>query len=235
MSIRANHTHDQESGCLICGKPVIYRTQIATYRCSLCGATFESNAVCQDGHYVCDKCHAAGGDKMSALLCGSDEKDPIKLFHQVIRLDGVHMHGPEHHYIVPSVLLTAYRNNGRDIDLKAALETARQRGGEVPGGICGFWGACGAAIGAGIYASIVTGSNPLNPEVWGIPQRLTARCLDAMADIGGPRCCKRVSQIAIKTAARFTGEHFGVEIPAEDLPCTLYMRITSRKKPKKQV
>ena len=36
-------------------------------------------------------------------------------------LPSVHMHGPEHHAIVPCVLLTAFRNNGEHMDYDAAL------------------------------------------------------------------------------------------------------------------
>mgnify|MGYP002869165356 CR=1 FL=1 len=68
-------------------------------------------------------------------------------------LPQVHMHGPEHHGIVPCVLLTAYRNNGGEVDLPSSLREAVRRAKQVPGGTCGYWGACGAAIGAGIDIS----------------------------------------------------------------------------------
>ncbi len=51
-----------------------------------------------------------------------------------------HMHGPEHHVMVGSALLTAYKNAGGEIDLSAALLEMQKRGKCVPGGACGFWG-----------------------------------------------------------------------------------------------
>lgn len=43
-------------------------------------------------------------------------------------LPSVHMHGPEHHAIVPCVLLTAFRNNGEHMDYDAALsEICKER------------------------------------------------------------------------------------------------------------
>lgn len=72
-----------------------------------------------------------------------------------------HMHGPEHHIMVGMALLTAYKNSGGDIDLKKSLIEMNNRGRSVPGGACGFWGACGAGISAGMFVSIVTGSTPL--------------------------------------------------------------------------
>ena len=222
MKVQVRRKTFARSGCLICGSSVVYKTESARQVCRICGDSFEADAVCEAGHYVCDGCHASSQRDFTKLLHDSDEKDPVKLFEAVMRLENVHMHGPEHHSIVPCVLLAAYRNNGGEIELAPALETAVRRGGQVAGGSCGYWGACGAAVGAGIYASIITGSHPLNKAAWSIPQELTARCLEKIAVTGGPRCCKRTSRIAIETAVRFTGERFGVELPMESSPCTFY-------------
>ena len=218
MKVQIRRRGSRRSGCLICGKPVVYSAESVRRTCKMCGLKFEANAVCENGHYVCDKCHAQ--NDFLKLLRHSSETDPIKLFLNVAALRGVHMHGPEHHSIVPCVMLAAYRNNGGKIDLDKALETAVLRGSQLPGGICGFWGACGAAVGAGIFVSIVSGATPLNPEVWSLPQLLTSSCLKRMAEIGGPRCCKRTSRIALEEAAGFAKEHFDIEIPVEQPPCT---------------
>ncbi len=210
------------TGCLICGNPIVYKADFRLLTCAICKQSFQANAVCEEGHYVCDRCHTLEDTAYCQLLLNSPEKDPVKLFLQAVQLPAVHMHGPEHHSIVPCVLLTAYRNNGGDIQLDTAMGEAVQRGGKVPGGICGFWGVCGAAAGAGIYASIVTGSSPLNGKVWSIPQMLTARCLDAIAKAGGPRCCKRTSFIAIETAVQFTREHFYINMPYGTPHCVHY-------------
>ena len=208
------------TGCLVCGKPIVYSADSAVVTCHLCGKQYETNAICEVGHYVCDKCHSSSQPDYLKLLRSSGEKDAAVLFRQVVELKSVHMHGPEHHSIVPCVMLTAYRNNGGAIDLNAALETATKRGAKLPGGTCGYWGACGAAIGAGIYAAIILGSSPLNTGVWSAPQQLTALCLSRIAELGGPRCCKRTSLISIETAAQFTQEQTGVTIPAELLTCS---------------
>ena len=222
MKSQDHNQRDSHSGCLVCGKPIVYSMESVARVCHLCGGIFESNAACEDGHYICDKCHASGWRDFLGLLRNSGEKDPVRMFNQIAELESVHMHGPEHHAIVSCIMLVAYHNNGCEIDLDAALNVAEERGAQVPGGICGFWGACGAAIGAGIYMSVLTNSNPLNTEVWSLPQLLTSRCLEAIAEIGGPRCCKRTSRIAIETAVRFTKERFSVEMPVGDYPCTFY-------------
>ena len=95
-----------------------------------------------------------------------------------------HMHGPEHHVLVGSALLTAYKNAGGDIDLSKALIEMQARGKKVPGGACGFWGACGAGISTGIYMSIATKATPLTVEPWSLSNRMTARALEAIGNNG---------------------------------------------------
>lgn len=190
--------------------------------CAQCHRKFISNAVCETGHFICDDCHSTGWPGYIHLLNRTNEKSPIRLLQQVMNMPSVHMHGPEHHIIVPCVLITAYKNNGGDIDLEESLEEAIRRGGQVPGGTCGFWGVCGAAAGAGIYTSIVTESNPLNGEVWHLPQILVSLCLAKLAEVGGPRCCKRTSHLVVETAIAFTKEFLSVSIPYEPLPCTFF-------------
>lgn len=220
MTEKQNSNGKYHSGCLICGKPLIYEEKSRMHICAVCGETFESNAVCEEGHFVCDRCHGSGLSDVLAVLRSSEERNPEKLFLDIAKLPSVHMHGPEHHSIVPCVLLTAYRNNGGNIHLDDALREAVRRGRQVPGGFCGFWGVCGAAAGAGIYASILLESGPLNAERWPIPQKLTARCLENIASLGGPRCCKRTVRTAIKTAVEFTKEQTGIEMPSGGEACS---------------
>ena len=222
VSIKRRPAGEHRVGCLICGKPLVYGTEAAARKCEICGGTFHSEAVCEAGHYICDGCHGAGVPETTRLLLESRERDPVALFLKIAAIKSVHMHGPEHHSIVAGVLLTAYKNNGGNIDLGSALREAAKRGGQVPGGTCGYWGVCGAAAGAGIYASIVMRSGPLNGEVWHLPQMLTARCLKSIAKVGGPRCCKRTVRLAIEAAAAFTAEHLGVIMPLSAPKCTFH-------------
>ena len=209
-----------DAGCLLCGSPLVYAPRATERTCLLCGETRLSACVCEKGHYVCDRCHAAGLEaEFIPLLLRSPEKDPQKLLEEVFALPGVHMHGPEHHAIVPCVLLAAYRNCGGELELSSALAEALKRGRQVPGGVCGYWGVCGAAAGAGIYFSILTRSTPLAGEVWDLPLRLSSRCLSAVAEAGGPRCCKRTARIAVREAAAFTRERLGLTMPETQLVC----------------
>lgn len=211
---------EYSENCLVCGKPLVYFTTIEKKECCICHKVKDANASCEDGHFVCDECHVSGAGAVISYLLQTDEKDPITLYLNVCKLKSVHLHGPEHHSIVPCVLLAAYHNCGGDIELSECLNEAWVRGKKMSGGACGFLGVCGAAAGAGIFASIVSDASPLTPAEWEIPQRLTARCLERMCDIGGPRCCKRTGRIAIECAAQYSAEVFGVTIPVSSPGCT---------------
>ena len=210
---------DKKKNCAVCGKPLIYFEEEKLLECRLCHKLKPANAACEDGHFICDECHAGGGAEIMDALLRSDEKDPVALFLRLCGREEVHLHGPEHHSIVPCVLLTAYRNCGGRIDLERSLREAWKRGQKIAGGSCGFLGTCGAAAGAGIFASIVSGATPMTPEKWGIPQRLAARCLEKNAETGGPRCCKRTGRLAIECAAAFSEKEFGVAMPCSRPPC----------------
>lgn len=137
----------------------------------------------------------------------------------------VHMHGPEHHILAGAALLAAYRNAGGEIDLPAALEEMIRRGSMVPGGFCGLAGACGAAISAGMCYSIATKTNPLSTESWGETNLLTAACLTAIGRVGGPRCCKRDTYLALETAVRCIREQTGIAIERQKQPrCEFFPR-----------
>lgn len=215
---------DNHQNCILCGKPLIYYSEERMLECCICHKTKPANASCEDGHYVCDECHENGGGAILDLLLHSREKNPLVLLEQVFWLPQVHLHGPEHHSIVPCVLITSFHNCGGDIQFERCLYEAWTRGKKIPGGACGFLGVCGAAAGAGVFASIVSGATPLTERQWEIPQRLTVSCLEAIAGIGGPRCCKRTCRIAIEHAAAFSEIEFGISMPITKILCRYWVR-----------
>ena len=210
------HSNDE---CLICKAPLEYLETAEPMRCAICFKTFDSTARCVKGHYVCDDCHRRGIDAIVGVCLAETSQNPHEIIVKMMEMPFCHMHGPEHHIMVGAALLTAYRNAGGQIDLEKALEQMQSRGRQVPGGICGFWGSCGAAVSTGIFVSIVTGSTPLGKEEWGLSNLMTSRALHAIGTIGGPRCCKRNSYIAITEAVAFAREHLGVEMELGEIKC----------------
>lgn len=209
-----------EGACLVCGKPIIYFDKAKKMKCIMCHKTFESYASCEDGHFVCDECHAKKGIDMVMEECkNSTSKNPIVLLQKLMEDPYIYMHGPEHHVMVGAVLLTAYHNCGGEIDLDEALEEIKHRGGQYPGGSCGLWGACGAAVSTGMFMSILTKATPLTGKSWRMSNEMTAKALEEIAKLGGPRCCKRNSFTAVKVAAEYVRENMGIvmELPEKIL------------------
>ncbi|MBO5928704.1 MAG: SAM-dependent methyltransferase [Clostridia bacterium] len=206
--------------CLICGAPLMYLEKDIEVECALCHKKEQSKTMCKQGHYVCDSCHTGGMDTILGICLAETSKNPIHILQKLMALDFCHMHGPEHHVMVGSALLTAYKNAGGEIDLEKALVEMQSRGKKVPGGACGFWGACGVGISAGMFVSIITGATPLANESWGLSNKMTSAALGAIGEVGGPRCCKRDSYLAITQAVKFVQENFGVEMELDEIKCT---------------
>ena len=198
--------------CLICKAPLEYLEADTMMECVICHKKENSKTRCVNGHYVCCECHTSGMDEIIALALNEKSKNPTRILEKMMSMDFCHMHGPEHHVMVGVSLLTAYKNAGGDIDLPKALNEMQSRGRKVPGGICGFWGSCGAAISSGMFISIVTGSTPLADQAWGMSNLMTSASLHAIGTVGGPRCCKRNSYLAVTEAVRFARENLGVEM-----------------------
>ena len=198
--------------CLICKAPLEYLIQDEVMECAVCHKKEPSKTRCTNGHYVCDDCHTQGMDAIFGLCLAETSANPVVILQRMMELPFCHMHGPEHHVMVGAALLTAYRNAGGQLELEQALREMYSRGKQVPGGTCGFWGACGAGISTGQFLSIVTKSTPLAGEPWGLSNQMTARALDSIGKVGGPRCCKRDSVLAVLAAVDFVREHLGVEM-----------------------
>ncbi len=121
--------------------------------------------------------------------------------------------------MVGAALLTAYQNAGGDIDLHQALTEIVHRGKCVPGGACGFWGACGAGLSAGMFIAVISKSTPLTNEPFALSHKMTAKALEKIGEVGGPRCCKRDSFLSILTAVDFVKDHFGIEMEKPKIIC----------------
>ncbi len=207
----------KRGACLVCGKDLVYYSKAEEMECVFCGKKELSHASCKEGHYVCDDCHAKKGIEVIMETCQrTASRNPIEIALEIMANPYIYMHGPEHHVMVGAVLLTAYHNSGGKIQLKEALEEMKERGSQVPGGVCGFWGCCGAGISAGIYMSIATGATPLAGRSWGLSNRTTAKALEEIGKLGGPRCCKRDTYTAIRVAVEMTRKELGIEMICPD-------------------
>lgn len=205
--------------CLICKAPLEYLESDIPMECEICHKKENSKTRCINGHYVCSDCHTRGMDAIIGLCLSETSANPIAIIEKMMDMPFCHMHGPEHHVMVGAALLTAYKNAGGDIELDSALTEMMNRGRNVPGGACGFWGACGAGISSGIFVSIISKSTPLTKEPFALSHLMTAKSLSAIGEIGGPRCCKRDSFLSVLCAIDFVKEHFGIEMERPEVLC----------------
>lgn len=213
----------QSSGCMVCGAELRYFTEPREMVCRFCGRAQTSNACCESGHFVCDRCHQEQGIEVIRSICATTKEQDMLALLQLIRSHpSIPMHGPEHHAMIPGVFLACYRNCGGAIGSREIL-AGINRGADVPGGVCGFWGACGAAIGVGIGVSIILEATPLTPGPRQLAQEFTGRILTLLAGRKGGRCCQRETWIALTEAARLSAELLAVPLRAEaELHCDQY-------------
>ncbi len=137
-----------------------------------------------------------------------------ELINILMDTEGVIIHCPYHHFIVPAVLLTmaALEKYKKENELRDWLEVAEERAKAVPGGVCGNMGNCGSSVGAGIFLSVYTNASPLSIENWKMANELTGHCLLRIASYGGPRCCKRTCYLALMEAIPRINKDLGLNI-----------------------
>jgi len=212
-----------KTGCLICGKELVYLKKDEKIRCNYCQNFYDSNVKCIDNHYICDSCHSLSANDLIEKTCiKSKSENPLELAMMLMKNPNIKMHGPEHHFLVPAVLLTSYYNIKKEYHKKKEkIKKARKRAEQTFGGFCGTHGTCSGAIGTGIFISIITDATPLSEKEWKLSNQMTAKTLSKVAEYGGPRCCKRNTFIAIIEAVNFLKNRFNENIKIDrDVLCT---------------
>lgn len=214
--------------CEICGTELKYSSTQEQYRdieCYFCKNQFHTNIFCPNGHYICDQCHSKSAIKIIKDFCEKTViKDPFMIAEKIMAHPKFKMYGPEHHALTPAVILTSLRNNGiikpngEKINIDDINE-AINRGSKIPGGYCGFYGACGAGIGSGIAISIFTGSNPSRDIPRSLANQMTSRSLNKISD-NLEHCCKRSVRLSICEALKFIREIFNIELEYAPNSCS---------------
>ena len=200
-----------KENCGVCAKPLVYATESITKICTHCGKEEKTLIYCPEGHYVCNHCHSRMTmEVLRQVLSSTQTTDAAAILEQVMSDPVVPMHGPEHHLIVPGAIVAAVSNTGYPVS-EGAIEKALERASKVPGGWCGLYGDCGAAVGVGIAISIITGATPLTGRPRTLALSATSFTLSRMLD-DQPRCCKRASRVAIKAATEFLQDHLDIKL-----------------------
>jgi hypothetical protein len=206
---------EKNSGCLLCGDDIIYVSSPEKMVCDYCEKTVTGEAKCKSGHFICDSCHQTNPNDFIERFCRETSiQNPWEITNKILGNRTVKMHGPEHHFLVPAVLLSSYYNVLNQPGKKRQkISIARQRAEKVPGGYCGSHGTCGAAIGTGIFISLILDTTPVSDKEWQLSNLMTSKSLFSVAMSGGPRCCKRDTFLSIQEAVLFVSQKLHVEIP----------------------
>ena len=213
--------------CEICGHDLVYTTQLderKELKCEFCLKSDIVNIYCPNGHYICDSCHSKVPIEIIERFCEkTDIKDPFEMADKIMKHNNFKVYGPEHHVLTPAVILTTLKNNdvkkpnGDDITFKDIKE-AIKRASKVPGGWCGFYGSCGAGMGAGIAISIFTGATPSKNEERTLANQMTSKALAKIAD-NLEHCCKRSVKISISETLKFLKEKFDIVLNYSPIKC----------------
>ena len=201
--------------CMKCGTPLTYLSCERQQVCVFCGKTETANAVCENGHFVCDRCHSMEAlNVIPHILIQTDKTDMIELMAEIRSHPAVPVNGPEHHYLVPGIILATCRNLGGDVT-PDMIQAGIQRGSQVSGGYCGFMGVCGAAVGVGIAFSLILDANPMKPAARSTVQTATQQVLADIAGLEAARCCQRDTWLALTKAAALSKKYLPTALTAE--------------------
>lgn len=153
-------------------------------------------------------------------LLKSKSKGPIVIVKEIMHMDFINIHGPEHHFLDGGAFLVAYKNAGGNINIEMALDKLAERAIMMPGAICGYWGVCGSTASLGAALSIINGTGPLsNNQFYKDNMEYTSSVISQMSKIGGPRCCKRNAFLSISNAIDFVKEKYDVTLEKSLISC----------------
>ncbi len=195
----------------------------AKQTCIYCFKTEETTEICVDHHFICKECLTKEIWNLIEDYCLTfPGYNPVDIAATLMKAPNFKMHCPDHHFLIPAVLLAAYSKSIKKTKkLKDWLKVAKNRAEKVPGGFCGTHGSCGAAVGTGIFISTITGATPLSVIEWDLNNSMVGTSLLSMAKYGGPRCCKRVTFISLLEASRLLKERMSIQLNmADNIQCT---------------
>ncbi|MDV0442730.1 DUF5714 domain-containing protein [Methanorbis rubei] len=213
--------------CILCGAPIKVVHPAQTMHCAICGRKYTDVVLCKEGHYICEHCRKDPGKEMIRSICvRSTSKNPIEIATEIMSSPVIAFRQQEHHSIVAASLLTAYKNNGGNVDdFKASLMEIIKRGTHIPYKIQLETGTSGGAMSAGIFHSVLTGMNIHNKEGWAEGAMIVAECMTKISEIEGPCCCKRCTFTAISVTAQNSEKYYNVPM---DIPEKIRCKYTKR-------
>jgi len=198
--------------CAICDAVLQEADTLAI--CSYCGQSTAAEYLCPNGHHICEECQLADLPELLNRVCQStSETDPVEVANLIMRHPVVAMHSPQHHVLVAPLVLAALRNSGLRPITEQQLASAIRRTSDIPFAVCGTRGECGAAVSVGALVSILTSASYRKDRERSLALQATAEALQAIAQAGGPRCCKQSVYLSLETAVAFLKRELDLHLP----------------------
>ena len=84
---------------------------------------------------------------------------------------------------------------------------------ELPGGTCGYWGACSAGLAVGMAYCAILGSDPTAGIPRSIAHQAVSAILARIAQHTGPRCCRRDCLLALQVGCGLSADLLPGTVP----------------------
>lgn len=198
--------------CVVCGAELIQVNTEAI--CTFCGQKTPARYLCVAGHHICEECQLADWPQVVERVCeGSHDTDPVSIANLIMKHPMSVMHSPQHHIMVTAAVLAAMRNKGLHPLNPGRIASAIERTKGIPLASCGTRGECGAAICVGTLVSILTGATYQKDHERSLALQASAEALIAIAQAGGPRCCKQSVYLSLETASIVLKRELDIDLP----------------------
>ncbi len=227
MTVIDNHNSKDIRTCMICGDELETLEKEIETHCDFCGKLAKADTGCKSSHIICEDCLNMPVNDYIKKLCLSDKgDDPMALAVKIMNSPIVRMHGSEHHFIVPAVMITCtYKYMQPAQDLHLLLDKAEDLAMNTISQDCQFdCKFCGAALGSSIYLNLFTQALNSEDDVLSMDKILISRCLNRISEVNLPSCCKRDTYLSIDEIIIFIKEKFEIELPKSEAKCTFSLR-----------
>jgi len=197
--------------CSICKGRICYKGYTFNAKCEFCGEQEDAYIICENDHYLCMDCASKEVmDKLYAIITEIKYENPLDVAEAIIAKCGISGHTP--HPITTASLLIGIKNTTGKITYEQVVEGV-ERSYEIPGGWCGYYGACGAAIAIGVSFSVMLNATPSDDNERSLANLATSAALAGVAQLGGPCCCIGSIRISLERGIELIKEHLDIVFP----------------------
>lgn len=152
--------------------------------------------------------------------------NPIDLAVEIMNIPAIRMHGAEHHYLTPAVLLTVFYNlTNRVASKDEALEDLEHYILKNAPQSCSLEaGTCGAAIGSSLFFKKYLSNYFPADKLKELSDYVREKSIKEIDQIKLSRCCKRDTYISIIETSKVIRNELSLDIELSEPKCTFSNR-----------